>query len=90
MIIGKNTRLQVLSGEYNQGYTKAILDIRNIFEYVEKDLQYHHKKFNYKLMRELLKCIFENRDKLRDYNNLEGFIRWNCKTEKFEYFEGVK
>lgn len=73
-----------LSGDYNRGYTQAIQDIAEVFEYVDSDLLYHHKRLNMKLVRKLLKTILIHREKIRDRWN--GFIRWNTQTEDFEYY----
>lgn len=79
-----------LSGDYNRGYTQAIQDIQEIFRYIVPDLKHHHKSLNAKLSSELLQCILENRDKLRDQKFLlvknQGFIRWNGSLNQFEYF----
>ena len=75
-----------LSGDYNRGYTKAIQDVQEVFEYIEHDLAHHKKRLNNKLAKELLTCILINREKLREDRN--GFIRWNCVTNQFEWFSG--
>lgn len=70
-----------LSGDFNRGYTKAIQDVQKVFEYIEEDLGYHHKKMTGKLAKDLLKCCLNNRERLRE--NMNGFIRWNVKKECF-------
>jgi hypothetical protein len=75
-----------LSGDFNRGYTKAIMDIEDLFNYIESDLAHHKKRLNNKLARELLTCALTNREKLRENRN--GFIRWNCITKEFEWFNG--
>ena len=77
--------IERLSGEYNRGYTNAIQDLIEIFQYVQSDLKHHHKNLTPKLSAELLSCCLTNREKLRDHWN--GFIRWNCVKNAFEYFE---
>ena len=67
-----------LSDEYNRGYTKAIQDIIEVFDYVNNDLKCHNIRMNYNWADRILKCCLENREKLRDDWN--GFIR----TEKSE------
>lgn len=74
-----------LSGDYIRGYTRAIMDIIEIFEYIQPDLKNHHKNLNGKLAMQLLKVILENRGKIRDGWN--GFIRFNGKLNNFEYFK---
>ena len=80
--------IEKLSGDFIRGYTKAIQDVAGVFEYVVPDLKYHGKRFNDKLAKELLQCILENREKIRE--NRRGFIRWNCITDQFEWFQGVE
>lgn len=65
-----------LSGDFNRGYTKAIQDMIEVFDYVNDDLQHHHMRMNYAWAEKVLKCCLENREKLRENRN--GFIR----TEK--------
>lgn len=65
-----------LSREYNEGYTKAIKDMMEVFNCVNNDLKYNHMRMNYNWAEKILKCCLENREKLRDDWN--GFIR----TEK--------
>lgn len=77
-----------LSGEYNRGYTKAIMDMQEVFDYVNDDLVGHKKRMNYKLAKELLGCCLTNRERLRE--SMNGFIRWNGKDNKFEFFEPGK
>ena len=78
-------RVERLSGDYNRGYTKAITDIQEIFEYVKPDLKHHHKSMSFKIADDLLKTILENRMNIRD--NMNGFIRWNGNENTFEYFK---
>lgn len=77
--------LERLSGDYIRGYTKAIQDMQKIFLYVGDDLLFHKKKITMRLAQELLSCCLDNREKLREN---KGFIRWNCITNKFEWFAG--
>lgn len=77
--------IEKLSGDFIRGYTKAIQDVSEVFEYVGDDLKYHKKRLNDKLAKELLKCVLENRENIREDTN--GFIRWNCITNKFEWFK---
>lgn len=77
--------IEKLSGDFIRGYTKAIQDISEVFDYVNNDLKCHKKRLNDKLAKELLKCILENRENIREDKN--GFIRWNCVINKFEWFK---
>lgn len=80
--------IERLSGEYNRGYTQAIQDITEVFEYIQPDLKYHHKNLNGKLSITLLNTILDNREKIREKRN--GFIRWNCIKKEFEWFSKKK
>lgn len=64
--------MERLSGEFNRGYTRAIMDIQAIFSYVQPDLLHHKKRLTPKLMGELLSCCLD---------------KWNGKSEKFEFYE---
>lgn len=77
--------IERLSGEYNRGYTKAIQDIIEIFDYVNTDLNYHHARYNIKNIKLLLKCILENRESIREHR--KGFIRYNHNIKDFEWFK---
>lgn len=76
-----------LNGDYIRGYTVAIQDIQNIFDYIDEDLIYHKKRLTPKLAKELLICCLENRTKLREQIVNNGFIRWNQKQNKFEWYQ---
>lgn len=84
----KEPVIERLSGDYNRGYTKAIMDIQDVFSYIESDLAVHGKRLNMKLAKELLNCILKNREGVRE--SKRGFIRWNAVKNGFEFFEGTK
>ena len=67
-----------LSRDYIRGYTNAIQDIIEVFDYMNNDLKAHNIRMNYNWAEKILKCCLENREKLRE--NRDGFIR----TEKSE------
>lgn len=79
--------IPVLSGDFNRGYTKAIMDVMEVFSYIQPDLKHHHKNLTAKTTSELLESILQNREHLREQHlsGGEGFIRYN--GEKFEWFE---
>lgn len=81
----KMNGMERISGDFNRGYTKAIQDVQQIFNYIEYDLIVHKKRLNAKLSKELLVCVLINREKVRENRN--GFIRWNCLKKEFEWFE---
>ena len=77
-------KLERLSGDYNRGYTRAIQDIIEIFEYIQTDLEHHHKIMNQKLAMQLLNTVLKERSCIRDIS--DGFIRVNGQLNEFEYF----
>lgn len=38
--------IEKLSGDFIRGYTKAIQDVSEVFEYVGDDLKYHKKRLH--------------------------------------------
>ena len=77
--------IERLSGDYNRGYTKAIMDIQEVFNYIQEDLKWHKKKLTPKLTSQLLNCCLHNRERLRE--SVNGFIRYNPRTMDFEFYE---
>ena len=73
-----------LSGEFNRGYTKAIVDIEEAFPHIIDDLTHHHKRITYKLVAQFLHCCLANRESLRE--NVDGFIRYNKQKDDFEFY----
>ena len=74
-----------LSGDYNRGYTKAIMDIQERFDSVNYDFSLNKKRWNANLMRDFLNCCLENREKMRE--RIDGFIRYNWTKKEFEWFD---
>ena len=89
-LVGKNTGLPVLSGEYNRGFTKAITMLINEYDGICNAVKHHNKRMTEKMTKQWLECVFENRENLREayFNDrYHGFIRWNSKTQKFEWYQ---
>lgn len=82
-----------LSGDYNRGYSRAILDLIQVFDYVNDDLNYHGRRLNYRLAKSLLQCCLENREVLREdgyrTDREAPFIRWNKQKNDFELYYPV-
>lgn len=77
-MIGKNTGFLVLSGEYNRGFTAAILKILSDYEDICESMKFYKKRMTEKLTKQWLKCCLENRERLRETNDADryrGFIR---------------
>ncbi len=68
--------IEKLSGEYIRGYTRAIMDVTEVFGYIQADLKHHHKTLNHKAAMQLLKTILENREALREDWEKRGFFRY--------------
>lgn len=80
--------MERLSGDYNRGYTKAIMDVTKVFEYVDRDLSGHKMRLTNKLALRLFQVILENREAIREQR--DGFIRWNTRKKDLEYFTREK
>ena len=76
--------IERLSGDYNRGYTKAIQDVTEIMEYVGADLKSRRKGLTLKLTLQLMGCILENREYIRERR--DGFIRWSVVRNCFEWY----
>lgn len=76
--------------EYVQGYTAALMDVINVFSYIDDDLKRHKRKRTAKTYQAIAKCMLDNRAMLRE--NLDAFIRCNDKVDGgFEvYIQHVK
>ena len=79
--------MERLSGDFNRGYTKAIMDAIKIFNSVESDLRHHHKSLTHKKSLELLNCILKNHEAILEGRS--GFIRCNSDGD-FEFYDGGK
>lgn len=77
--------MERLSGMYNAGYTKAILDLQDTMRYVDYDLKCHRKKWNYQLIQDVVSLFLDNRESIRE--NRPGFIRWNTSKCALEWFD---
>lgn len=76
--------MERLSGDYIKGYTKAIMDLQEVFRYIQPDLKYHKLSMTPKRADEILSCCLKNREDLRE--NRQGFVRYNDKIKGFEFF----
>lgn len=77
--------IERLSGEYIRGYTKAVRDIADIFEYIHPDMVHHRKQMNHNRAAQLMKVILKNREQIRD--GWSGFIRFNRQLDDFEWHD---
>jgi hypothetical protein len=77
--------MERLSGEYNRGFTQGLLAVQEVLKYIQQDLAHHKKRLTPKLMDDLMQCCIKNRERLRE--SMNGFIRYNGKTNSFEFYE---
>ena len=80
--------IERLSSDYNQGYTKAMQDMQEIFSYIQEDLKTHHKNLSPNMCKKLISCCLTNRERIRE--SQRGFIRYNSSMDDFEFFEPWK
>ena len=71
---------------YNHGFTRGLLKVKEqIDKYMYEDLRQHKMRFNIKTFQEMIDCMIENRELLRE--NPQAFLR--CKPGGgFEVFVG--
>lgn len=77
-----------LSGDYIRGYTKAIMDLKDVFNYVHYDLRHHRKQWTKNIINKLFNCCIDERENIRE--NKEGFIRYNNQICDFEFYNPAK
>ena len=68
-----NEDMSHLNGMYNKGYTKALLDVKNFFEYHSDSIKYN-KLYKYNGIMAILSALLEYRDELRDMGSIEDLI----------------
>lgn len=78
---------KLFPAEYVQGYTAALMDVVDVFKYIDDDLKHHKRKQNAKTYQAMVNCMLENRAVLREC--LDAFVRCNDKVDGgFEVFIG--
>lgn len=65
--------------EYVQGYTAALQDVINVFNYIDDDLKRHKRKRTAKTYQAIAKCMLDNRTILRE--EPDAFVRCNDKVD---------
>ena len=68
-----------LSGDYNRGYTTALLKVKETLETIPSDMKYHKIPFNKKSIIAMVKSMIDGRMELRD--NPDAFVRCNNSVE---------
>ena len=77
--------MEKLDSGYIKGYTAGLQKAKEIMEYINEDLSYHHIKFNKKTVPQILSAAINGRAALRE--NPEAFVRYNTLKKDFEVFE---
>lgn len=70
---------QMFPTEYVQGYTAALQDVIDVFNYIDDDLKHHKRKRTAKTYQAIAKCMLDNRAILREEPN--AFVRCNDKAD---------
>ena len=78
--------MERVSGDYIKGYTKAVQDTIEVFEYIQPDLKYHRKNLNGKLSLMLLKAILKHREEIRERKEKISLIN----SGRFYFAENAK
>lgn len=74
---------------YVQGYTAALLDVLDVFAYIQDDLKLHKRRQSAQTYKAIVQCILQNRAALRE--NPDTFIRCNDNIDGgFELWENWK
>ena len=68
-----------LSGDYNRGYTAALLKVKETLETIHLDMKHHKILFNRKSVIAMVSSMIEGRMELRD--NPDAFVRCNNSVE---------
>lgn len=64
---------------YIQGYTAALLDVLDVFAYIQEDLKLHKRRQSAKTYQAIVQCMLQNRAALRE--DPDTFIRCNDNIE---------
>ena len=74
-----------LDGSYIKGFTAGLQKAKEIVNYINDDLKYHHLRYNSKTMSRIMATAINGRTALRE--NPEAFVRYNTLKKDFEVFE---
>ena len=74
-----------LDGSYIKGFTAGLQKARDIVNYINDDLKYHHLRYNSKTMSQIMEAAINGRAALRE--NPEAFVRYNTLKKDFEVYE---
>lgn len=62
-----------LSGDYNRGYTKALIDVQNFFESHSEAMKYN-KLYSHKGISAILSALIQNREELGETGEIDDLI----------------
>lgn len=62
-----------LNGDYNRGYTKALLDVKNFFEEHSEAMKYN-KLYSHKGISAVLSALIQNHEELRETGTVDNSI----------------
>ena len=76
---------KIFTPDYVQGYTAALLDVRDVFGSIKDDLKIHKRKQNLKTICQIIDCIIKHRVILREIPG--AFVRCtNSTKDGFEIY----
>lgn len=76
---------QRLDGSYIRGYTRAIMDLQEVFLAVEREMRMRRRgALPFRQIHEILGVALENREGIREKDG--GFVRWNAAKKNFEFY----
>ena len=62
-----------LSGDYNRGYTKALIDVQNFFESYSEAMKYN-KLYSHKGISAVLSALIQNHEEFRETGEVDDLI----------------
>ena len=62
-----------LNGDYNRGYTKALIDVQNFLESHSEAMKYN-KLYSYKGISAILVALIQNHEELRETGTVDNLI----------------
>ena len=69
---------------FSQGYTQALLDLRDLMPLLCEDMRSAHIPINEKRVGQILDEYIKHRRAIREH---KGFVRWNRGRKELEFYE---
>lgn len=76
--------MERLSGDFNRGYTAALMDVSSLIPVVVAELKRVRRVGNLKYWEAAMALIVEHRAEMRDKR--AGFVRWNFERKELEWY----